>query len=193
MGLIAQNSEVGAGALSVQPFTVDTSRNSGMVHPDFGKRSHHVGKQLGEGEDIQEYISDEARRADDKAFFLKVRDVIRAILSEKVLERLVEQMQMADGIEIAQPEAAIRVIAAQGAFTEDERESVLAHFIKGGNLSMLGLASAVSAAAEESDDYDRTTELESFGGKLVTLNPSQWKAIATSSNSKRDLATALAI
>ena len=52
------------------------------------------------------------------------------------------------------------------------------HLIRGGDLSAWGLANAVTRTAEDVPDYDRATELEAAGGRVIELAPADWKAIA---------------
>jgi hypothetical protein len=41
-----------------------------------------------------------------------------------------------------------------------------------------GLANAVTRAAEDVLDYDRATELEAAGGRVIEFGPADWKALA---------------
>jgi hypothetical protein len=81
-GVVISNSEVGQGTLSVQPLLFRLVCSNGLIVPDRSLRKTHVGRALGgEDERIQVY-QDDTLRADDKAFFLKVRDVVQAAVSE---------------------------------------------------------------------------------------------------------------
>jgi len=51
---------------------------------------------------------------------------------------------------------------------------------RGKDLSAWGLANAVTHAAEDQPDYDRATELEKLGGRVVELKLSEWAAMAVS-------------
>jgi hypothetical protein len=62
--------------------------------------------------------------------------------------------------------------------TEGETSSVLRHLIRGGDLSAWGLANAVTRTAEDVADYDRATELEAAGGRVIELSPSDWRVLA---------------
>ncbi len=52
------------------------------------------------------------------------------------------------------------------------------HLIRGGDLSAWGLANAITRTAEDAADYDRATELEVAGGRVIELGPADWKALA---------------
>ncbi len=51
--------------------------------------------------------------------------------------------------------------------TETERAGVLRSLIEGGDLSGFGLVNAVTHFSQQVADYDRATELEALGGRLV--------------------------
>jgi hypothetical protein len=78
----------------------------------------------------------------------------------------------------ADPVAVVEATAKRLTLTEGEKTSVLQHLIRGGELSAWGLANAVTRTAEDAADYDRATELETAGGKLIELAPSEWRALA---------------
>lgn len=42
---------------------------------------------------------------------------------------------------------------------------------------MWGVANAVTAEANQATDYDRATELEQAGGKLIELPKEEWREI----------------
>ena len=46
---------------------------------------------------------------------------------------------------------------------------MLKHLIKGGDLSAWALANAVTRAAADLESYDRATEFEALGGKVIEL------------------------
>src|SRR5262245_27225407 len=78
----------------------------------------------------------------------------------------------------ADPVAVVEVAAGRFDLNEAERTSVLTHLIRGGDLSQWGLANAVTRAAQDSESFDRATELEAAGGRVIELAPSDWKALA---------------
>ncbi len=63
-------------------------------------------------------------------------------------------------IEVAEPSKAIKRIAKKVNWSEEEEEAIFGHFIKGGDLSALGIAQAVTAAAQQATSVDRQDELE---------------------------------
>jgi len=78
----------------------------------------------------------------------------------------------ADGLtggRLSDPVKAVERLARQHSFAEATRNDVLKHLIEGGDLSMWGLANAVTRTAEDQDGYDDATRLETLGGRLLTL------------------------
>jgi hypothetical protein len=73
---------------------------------------------------------------------------------------------------------------------EVERAGVLRHLISEGDLSGYGLVNAVPHYSHEVEDYDRATEFEALGGKLIELPASEWKDLAEARISKYAIETA---
>lgn len=178
-GVSISNSEVGAGAVVIQPLIFRLVCLNGMILPDTKFRAHHVGARVGNDEKIAHMLSDEAVAADDHAILLKVRDVLRAAVSEEYFAGALERLQGAtrDRIEGDVP-AAVEVLAKKASMTEGESSGVLRHLIEGGDLSRYGLLNAVTRHSQDVDDYDRATELEQLGGRILELPRSDWCDIA---------------
>ena len=62
--------------------------------------------------------------------------------------------------------------------SQAEQGNVLQHLIQGGDLSQWGIMSAVTRTAEDAENYDRATEIETIGGKMLTMGKSAWQEIA---------------
>ncbi len=54
---------------------------------------------------------------------------------------------------------------------------MLRHLIAEGDLSGYGLVNAVTHFSQEVEDYDRATEFEALGGKLIELPVKEWKEL----------------
>ena len=73
-GVIISNSEVGLGAVSIQPLVYTLACTNGMVVNSMGERRTHVGRAAKALEDSFNIYTDETLEAEDKAFMLKLRD-----------------------------------------------------------------------------------------------------------------------
>ena len=61
---------------------------------------------------------------------------------------------------------------------EHEKAGVLRALIKDGDLTGFGLVNAVTGYAQEVDQYDRSTELEAIGGRMLDQAAKEWTELA---------------
>ncbi|MEP6774470.1 MAG: DUF932 domain-containing protein [Chloroflexota bacterium] len=178
-GLLISNSEVGLGAVSIQPYSVRLVCLNGAVHNDLGTRRNHVGRLVTDtGEDAYKLFAEETLIADDKAFYLKVRDVVRGALRETVFRRIVSQMREAAGARPdADPVKAVEVLSKKHALNGDEQKGILRHLIEGADLSLWGMANAFTPHSLDVESYDRATELEAIGGNIIALARSEYREL----------------
>lgn len=177
-GCILRNSEIGDGSLSIYPFTNRLVCSNGMVMADYGMRKFHVGRANDVGERAAyELFSDEALQADDKAFWLKTRDVLRQLTSEATFEQILNDMRRAADVPVHDPVAAVAEVTKRYGLTESANNGILKHLSLGGDMSQWGMANAVTAYSQEVDSYDDATWFEDLGGKIIDLTPKQFKVI----------------
>jgi hypothetical protein len=142
-------------------------------------RKTHVGRILQKEEEAITVFRDDTLAADDKAFFLKVRDVVQAAVSEATFRQVAQKMQKTLDIKLTgDPVKAVEVLANRYTLNESERAGVLRHLIVEGELSAYGLVNAVTHFSHDVADYDRATEFEALGGKLIELPSSDWREMA---------------
>jgi len=178
-GIVITNSEIGNGALKVEPLVYRLVCLNGMIAADHSMSRHHVGRIADGGESVAEMFRDETLRADDRAFWLKVQDVVRGSLNKVKFEEIVRRMSdsttnLIDG----DPVAAIEVMQKRFGLTDGERSGVLRHLIEGADLSQFGLVNAVTRFSQDVDDYDRATDFERLGGSILELPRHQWQEIS---------------
>ena len=156
-GILISNSEVGMGSVSVKPLIYRLVCTNGMV-ADVGVGKRHVGR-INESVDGDFGIfRDETIEADDRAFLMKIEDTVRAAVDEARFNALVQKLR-----------------AKEFNIRQNESEGILGHLIAGGDLSLYGLANAVTRHAQDVQSYDRSTELEATGYKIITMQPSLLK------------------
>ena len=181
-GIVITNSEVGHGTLSVQPLVYRLVCRNGLIASDRALRKTHVGRILQQEEEAITVFRDDTLAADDKAFFLKVRDVVEAAVSEATFRQVAQKMQKTLDINISgNPVKTVEVLANRYTLNESERAGVLRHLIVEGDLSAYGLVNAVTHYSHDLEDYDRATEFEVLGGKLIELPSSEWVELAEAS------------
>ena len=178
-GIVISNSEVGKGALKVEPLIYRLICTNGMIAQDHSKKRYHVGRNAEEGESY-ELFRDETLKADDHAFFLKVQDTVRAAVDIVKFTTIVDRMREATEQRIeGNPIKAVEVVSDHFGFSKQESSGILQHLIQGGDLSAYGLLNAITRTSQDVDDYDRCTELERDGSRVLSLAASSWKAIST--------------
>lgn len=178
-GIVISNSEVGCGTLSVQPLVYRLVCRNGLIASDRALRKTHVGRTLQSEDDPVTVFRDDTLAADDKAFFLKVRDVVEAAVSEATFRQVAQKMQKTREIRLTgDPVKAVEVLANRYTLNDTERAGVLRQLIVAGDLSAYGMVNAVTHFSHDVQDYDRATEFEALGGKLIELPSSEWKELA---------------
>ena len=162
-GLSISNSEIGQGALEVALYCLRLRCLNGMVLPDNKTRKNHIGGRL--GDDLAaEYFADDTRKLADQAFFLKLRDTTRHMLTQGAMEQSAEQMRRSAGIKLeARPDKAVKEVSKRMGLSETEGQSVLEFLLQGGDMTMWGMANAITATARVDEDADRADELERHG------------------------------
>jgi hypothetical protein len=183
MAVSISNSEIGAGALRFDPMLYFLACTNGLILREDRLRKTHVGRDSGDFDSAREFFRDETKEADDVAFWLKVRDSLRGILSPDRFRRQLALLRDATGDAIAAgPDKVVEVTAKRFRFTDEEKGAVLTHFIRGhagrDALTRYGLAQAVSRASQDVPSYARATELEQLSGSIIEMTPSQWRPLA---------------
>jgi hypothetical protein len=179
-GLYVGNSDVGAGKLTIEPFTYADFCTNGMIfgkttYANFGLAKTHLGRIVEEG---TLGITDDTRKKEDEVFFQAAREVIEAAASGIHFAAIAEQVQRAAGIKVGgDPVAVVQRLAKTTDITEAERGGIMRHLIEGGDLSAWGYANAVTRTAEDVESYDRSTELERLGGDIVEWSERAWQAL----------------
>lgn len=180
-GVCVSNSEVGMGSLRVEPLIYRLVCTNGLVSPDRSTRNRftHLGRAAADTPDAYELFSDETLEADNRAFFLKVQDLVRDAVDRTRFERLVDQMRETTLREIeGNPVKTVELLTDKFKLQQSESSGVLQHLIRGGDLSQWGLLNAVTRTAQDVDSYDRATELEEMGAAVMALPPAHWKQLA---------------
>jgi|3_EtaG_2_1085321.scaffolds.fasta_scaffold37886_1 hypothetical protein len=156
-GLVIKNSETGSGAFTIVPRLVIQVCNNGMQMTKDAIRAVHLGGRLDEG--VVRW-SDDTRRQELELITAKTSDAVATFLDVDYMREKVAYLRELAEIEVAEPSKAIKRIAKKVNWSEEEEEAIFGHFIKGGDLSALGIAQAVTAAAQQATSVDRQDELE---------------------------------
>lgn len=176
-GIIISNSEVGLGAVNIQPLVYRLVCENGMVINDAVTRKTHLGPSI--SDDNIFLYSKETVEADDKAFILKIQDTVRAAVDEAKFRTVVGQMREAKEARMntANVPEFVRLASRNFGITENEEKGVLQHLIEGNDLSLYGLSNAVTRFSQDVESYDRATDLEGIGYKILTMPKNTWNRI----------------
>ena len=176
-GIVISNSEVGAGAVTVQPAIHELACLNMATWAADALRKAHLGRRIAtDNENIDRYISERSMKLADEALWSQVRDIAEAAMSGDMFEDLVSRMTVArsNTFSGAQASGVIERISLSKGLTNDERDSVLAHLIEGGELSQYGVQAAVTRASQDVEDYDRASEMEVMGGDIIAYSGRDW-------------------
>lgn len=176
-GFTISNSEVGAGSVLVEPFVYDLVCTNGLI-VNKAMRKYHIGKAQGEGDD--QHFQLDTLQADDKAFWLKVRDTIATVCTQTGIESLARKLYLAQNDKAEDVEATMEKLTSRFAFNDSERDAVLKHWLNDGDgINRFGVLNAVTRTAEDLPNYDRATEFERMGGELLNLSGTEWGRLSS--------------
>ena len=177
-GVVISNSEVGLGAVSVQPLVYRLVCSNGLCVNDFGERRAHVGRAVKGLEDSFGIYTDETKEAEDKAFLLALRDTTLAAIEEARFAQIVGKLQDTTHARITgRVQDVIELTGKAFDLNQGEQDSVLNYLIGGGDLSLYGLINAITRASQDVEAYDRATALEGIGWQVATMPEAQWREI----------------
>ena len=170
-GFVVSNSEVGLGSLRVEPLVFRLVCKNGLICKDLAQKKYHVGRQVNLSDDsAYEVYSDETLAQDDKAFFMKVQDIVRAAVDEAKFLLTVDKMREATQIPLEHnPVKSVELLADKFLLTENERGDILRQLFFGGDNTRYGLVNAVTSASKIAKSYERATDLERIGGEILAL------------------------
>lgn len=177
-GIVISNSEVGHGSVSVKPLIYRLVCLNGMIAEDGAIRKYHVGR-ANESDNNFNIYRDETIEAEDKAFLMKIEDAVNAAVDQARFSTMVERLRESTKAKIDPPAVTkvVELTSKEYSITQNESEGILGHLIAGGDLSLYGLANAVTRHAQDVESYDRSIELESTGFRIATMKPTTWHSL----------------
>lgn len=179
-GVVISNSEIGCGSVRIEPLLYRLVCSNGLIVNDAAIRQYHVGRAAGlELEGAEQFFRDSTRIASDRAFWMKVGDVVSGTLDEVMFEKLVTRFRDSKKKEITGeiPEVVEKTSKLLG-FTDGESAGILRHLSKGGDLSQFGLVNAITRTAQDVESYDRSIEMQKAGWSVIELKPQQWESLS---------------
>jgi hypothetical protein len=165
-GFVISNSEVGEGAWSITPRIVAEICGNGLQIIADVARAVHLGSRQDEG--VIRYTAD----TQDKELALitaRARDAVATFLSPAYLQAKVTEIERTAGVPVTRPEETVRLAARTAKFSDEVTDAILAHFIRGGQLTAGGVMQAVTSVAQTLDDADTAADLEAQALRVMDL------------------------
>ena len=167
-GFVVSNSEIGLGALKVEPLVYRLVCKNCLISKDLAHKKYHAGRPVEDTDNAYELYSDATLAQDDKAYFMKVQDIVSAAVDETKFMLTVNKLRMAKNLKTGDdPVQTVEVLGDRYVLNKNERASILRHFIMAGEFTQYGLVNAVTRSSQDVADYNRATELERIGGTLL--------------------------
>ena len=177
-GIIISNSEVGQGSVSIQPLVYRLVCSNGMVVNDAKARKYHTGRINTLEENFQLY-SEETLAAEDHAFVKKIEDTVKAVVDKARFAQVIDLMRNATEAKMntADVPKLVKLASKDFGIKDEESTGILQHLIEGKDLTLYGLSNAVTRHSQDVENYDRATQLESIGYKILSMPAPQWNRI----------------
>ena len=165
-GLVLSNSETGGGAFSITPRLMVLRCTNGLMITRDVFRQIHVGGKLAEG--TIEWGDDTQRKALELVT-LQARDAVKSFLDESYVEMTIDSLVETAAKPIKDPAQCIEVVAKQLAFSQTQRDGILDHFIRGGQVTAGGVMQAVTSYAQTIESADAAFDMESNALRALEL------------------------
>jgi hypothetical protein len=165
-GFVITNSETGCGAFTLTPRLVVQVCRNGMTITRDAIRAVHQGERLDEG------VVTWSGNTMDKTLALitaKTTDAVAAFLQPAYLDRTVQEISAQAGHPLADPQHAVEVVSARLRFTDVQQATILAHFIRGGDITAGGILHAVTSTAQAQPDADTAHDMEAAGLRALEI------------------------
>ncbi len=165
-GFVISNSETGGGAFSITPRLIVRICANGLTISADALREVHLGGKLDEG--IVKWSEDTTRKSLELVT-AKARDAVATFLNPEYLEATVATLTAKAGVPVTDAAKAVQVVTSRLKLSEAIGRDVLQHFISGGQLTLGGIAQAVSSVAQTVSNADTAADLEASAVKVLDL------------------------
>lgn len=164
-GFVITNSEVGAGAYTITPRAVIQVCRNGLTQTKDVMRAVHLGGRQDEG--VVSW-SGQTQRKTLELITSKTADAVRTFLSREYVEAKVCEMEAAAGRTLAEPTKTIEHVTKSLSIGTEAKDRILAHFIRGGQMTAGGVMQALTSAAQTLTDADQAAALEALALPALT-------------------------
>jgi hypothetical protein len=166
-GFLISNSETGCGAFTISPrLMVQVCKNGLVLNANKVRRTH-----LGSRHDDDGVIewSDDTNTKTLELITSRTKDAVAAYLNTDYVTRMIRDLEKTAGAPVDDPDTTIKTVAQRMRFTDDQQRDLLAHFIKGADLTAGGVMHAVTSLAQTLTDADAAHDMEAAGVTAMHL------------------------
>ncbi|SDG81737.1 hypothetical protein [Pseudonocardia oroxyli] len=165
-GFVLSNSETGAGAFSIAPqLTVQICTN-GMTLTRHVLKEVHLGGKLPAGQIT--WAADTHTAALDLVL-KKARDAVATFLDRDFVRAQLAEITADASAPVGKPVETIEHVSRKLAFSVEQQDTVLNHFLVGGDPTSGGVLHAVTSAAQLQADADAAHGMERVAVKAMGL------------------------
>ena len=165
-GFLLTNSEVGNGRWQIMPEITVLRCSNGLTMTKDGFARTHVGSRLDDGHVAW---SEDTNSKELMLVRAQTRDVVKAVLSTDYLERTIQTLEAKAGAPVVEPKKTIELVAKKLAFSKEDAEGILSHFLMGGQLTSGGIMQAVTSYSQTLADPDAAYDLNSRATEALEL------------------------
>lgn len=162
-GIIIRNSEVGRGALRVEPYVNRLVCNNGAVVGTY--RRFHLGRDNGKELGDQSIWSDITNTQRDELVWSEVSDIVKATLDGKFFDEYVQKAKALTEKTYQKPMEVLNHQLGTWKFSKEEADAILNSFVNGGDSSAWGIVNAMTSIAKTAETVARQVEIEELGYK----------------------------
>jgi hypothetical protein len=165
-GFEISNSEVGRGRFQIVPRIVVRICRNGLTFPMDAFARQHLGAKLDAG--VIKW-GDDTQQKNLDVVTLQARDAVRTFLDVDYVTKKIQQLEAKADTPVGDPAKAVEFISKKLRYTEDRQADILAHFIRGGQMTAGGVLNAMTSLAQAVDDADAASELEADAVRAMEL------------------------
>jgi len=177
-GIVISYSEADGGPLSVETFVFTKACTNLAVMGTTVRTQHLSGHKELSGVDWV-LAARETRELTGSAIQDSLRELVSSALDEAKFEAAEKLLKLAamSPMELSDAVPVVERVAERFGLDEREMRAVLEHFIRGRDFTRYGLQAAITRASADVGDYERATEMERLGGRVILLSPLEWNGI----------------
>lgn len=164
-GFVIGNSETGGGAFTITPRMVIQVCANGVTIAKDALRAVHLGGKLEQG------VVEWSRETQAKMLDLitsKTTDAVRTFLNVDYMTKTIASLEEEAGKPVESVDE-VKELGKALAFSQEQIDGVLGHFIKGGQMTRGGVLNAVTSFAQTVEDGDDANAMEAVAVKVLSL------------------------